>query len=281
MAKKGGLNKGLGSLFAENTTETDSPTEISVMDIEPNRDQPRKDFDQEALEELADSIKRYGLLQPLVVRPVKGDRYQLVAGERRWRASRIAGLSTVPVVIKELSNSQTAEIALVENLQREDLNPVEEAAGYKSLMDDFGLTQEEVSERMGKSRSAVANSIRLLELPDDILELMKTGIISASHGRALLAFSDKRALRKAAKAASSGANVRTIEDMAKNANEADKRKKMAKLRSRPSIYDEVELSLSENLGRRVKVLANKGKGTLQIEFYNINELKDLANKLGE
>ncbi len=281
MAKKGGLNKGLGSLFAENATEQNAPAEISLMDIEPNLGQPRKEFDPEALEELADSIKRYGLLQPLVVRPINGGRYQLVAGERRWRASRIAGLSAVPAIVKELSDGETAEIALVENLQREDLNPIEEAAGYKSLMEDFGLTQEEVAVRVGRSRPAVTNAMRLLDLPDEVLDMVKKGTISAGHGRALLGFSDKEELLKAAKAASFGANVRKIEQMAKESKKAEKDGQKTAKPARSTIYDEVELSLSENLGRRVKVKAAKGKGTLEIEFYNLEDLKGLANKLGE
>lgn len=281
MAKKGGLNKGLGSLFAENTTETDSPSQIPIMDIEPNLDQPRKEFDPEALEELAESISRYGLLQPLVVRPINGGRYQLVAGERRWRASRIAGLNSVPALVRELSDGETAEIALVENLQREDLNAIEEAAGYKSLMDDFGLTQEEVAARVGRSRPAVTNAIRLLDLPEQVLEMIKKGTISAGHGRALLGFSDKEELLKAAKIASFGANVRKIEQMAKASKKESAKDSRQKKPTRPSIYDEVELSLAENLGRRVKVNMGKGKGTLEIEFYNLEDLKSLANKLGE
>lgn len=278
MPKKGGLGKGLDALFAENSSDSAAAVEIRLSDIEPNADQPRRDFDPQSLEELSESIARYGLLQPLLVRPLTGGRYQLVAGERRWRASRMAGLSSAPAIIKELSDVETAEIALVENLQREDLNPIEEAEGYRLLMTDYSLTQEQVSERVGRSRSAVANSVRLLSLPEEILGMIKKGEISAGHGRALLAFDNRDAMLAAARAAVSGANVRELERMSKK---PDKVKKTAKPASRNSFFDEVELSLSENLGRRVKVRAEKGKGSLQIEFYNADDLKALANKLAE
>lgn len=280
MAKKGGLGKGLDVLFAENSSQDISPVTVRISEIEPNSDQPRKDFDPEALEELSRSIERYGLLQPLLVRPMSNGSYQLVAGERRWRACRMAGLSEVPAIIRELNEFETAEIALVENLQREDLNPVEEAMGYRSLMDNFSLTQDQVAERVGRSRSAVANSVRLLALPDEVLSMMREGSISAGHGRALLGFSDREAMLKAAKAAAMGANVREIERMAKAACGGSKKPERPSKQRLP-IYDEVELSLSESLGRRVKVDAGRGKGTLSIEFYNLDDLKNIANKLGE
>lgn len=281
MAKTNRLGKGLNVYFEENSTDLGSPVSVRLSEIEPNRDQPRKDFDPEALAELAESIARYGLIQPLLVRPM-GDGYQLVAGERRWRASKMCGMVEVPVIIKELSDSETAEIALVENLQREDLNPIEEAMGYRSLMDDYGLTQDEVSERVGRSRSAVANSVRLLGLPEDIALMVRTGKISAGHGRALLAFNDKDEMAKAAKIASFGATVRDIEKMAKRANEkATGKEKTTVNVNRDPYFDEVALALSEALGRRVKVTKEKGKGVLSIEFYSNDELKDMANKLGE
>jgi ParB family chromosome partitioning protein len=275
MAKKGGLGKGLNTLFEENTTNESTPVYLRLSEIEPNKDQPRRTFEQEALDDLADSIRRYGLLQPLVVRPMQVG-YQLVAGERRWRASRIAGLTEVPVVIRDLSDEETAEIALVENLQREDLNPVEEAAGYKALMKDFGLTQDEVAERVGKSRSAVANAVRLLGLPTEILDLVEKGKISAGHGRALLAFKDKEEQLKAARIATFGANVREIERLAKKAENPTPTKK-AESKTNP-YYKEVEIALREALGRPVKVTEKQGKGTLSIEFYNPEDLKNLALK---
>lgn len=276
MAKKGGLGKGLNTLFEENNPAENVPVPVRLSEIEPNKDQPRKDFDQEALDDLADSIRRYGLLQPLLVRPMAVG-YQLVAGERRWRASRIAGLTEVPVIIRELTDEETAEIALVENLQREDLNPIEEATGYKSLMNDFGLTQDEVAERVGKSRSAVANAVRLLSLPDSIMELVKQGKISAGHGRALLAFKDKDEQLKAARIATFGANVREIERLAKKSDPA-KNEKREKSLSADSYYREVELSLQEVLGRPVKVSEKNGKGTLSIAFYTKEDLQHLALK---
>lgn len=276
MAKKGGLGKGLNALFEENQPTENAPVSVRLSEIEPNPNQPRKTFDQDAIDDLADSIRRYGLLQPLTVRPMAVG-YQLVAGERRWRACRIAGLTEVPVVIRELTDSEVAEIALVENLQREDLNPVEEAAGYQALMDEFSLTQEDVAQRVGKSRSAVANAVRLLGLPKEILALVETGKISAGHGRALLAFKDKEEQAKAARIASFGANVREIERLAKKADGPTKPEIVAPSVT-PPYYKEVELSLQERLGRPVKVTMKNGKGRLEIEFYNDDDLKNLALK---
>ncbi len=278
MIKKGGLGKGLDALFEENQSQETKPVSVRISQIEPNKDQPRKEFDQDALDDLADSIRTYGLLQPLVVRPLEKG-YQLVAGERRWRASRIAGLTEVPVIIRELTDAETAEIAMVENLQREDLNPIEEASGYKALMDDFGLTQDEVAAKVGRSRSAVANAVRLLGLPDSILELVKKGKISAGHGRALLAFKDPEEQQKAARVASFGANVREIERLAKKAEEkAPSSVKTNKEKVSSPYFKEVELSLQELLGRPVKVREKNGKGTLEIAFYNQDDLKNIALK---
>ncbi len=280
MAKKGGLGKGLDMLFGENQTQEITPVSVRITDIEPNKDQPRKDFDQDALDDLAESIRQYGLLQPLVVRPL--DRgYQLVAGERRWRASRIAGLTEVPVVVRELTDEETAEIALVENLQREDLNPIEEAAGYKSLMEDFHLTQDQVSEKVGRSRSAIANAVRLLGLPEDIAQMVRSGKISAGHGRALLAFKDPEEQAKAARVASFGATVREIERLAKKADEPGGGKKAKSPEAAAGFYREVELSLTQLLGRPVKVRSKGGKGTLEIAFYNQDDLQHIAKQFKE
>ena len=193
MAKKlGGLGKGLNAIFIENDSETEGGTvTLKISEIEPNRPHPRKEFDEQALSELAESISQHGLLQPLLVRPLTLGGYQIVAGERRYRASRMAGLTEVPVIIKELTNTETMEIALIENLQREDLNSVEEALGYKSLMDAYSLTQDEVAKAGGKSRPAVANVMRLLNLPEEIQNMLKEGKISAGHARALLGIADK------------------------------------------------------------------------------------------
>lgn len=282
MAKKmSGLGKGLGALMLENSTdEMLTENELPLNEIVPNRDQPRKTFDEASLEELAQSIKQHGVLQPLLVRPIPSGGYQLVAGERRWRACRIAGLNKVPVVIKELTDTETMEIAIIENLQREDLNPIEEAEGLQALIDKCGYTQEEVAASVGKSRPAIANSLRLLRLPQEVREMTKNGEISAGHARALLAFdNDAMMLEAARNIVSNKMTVRDVERLAKikETNEPHRRR----ARRRDSFYDEVELSLSETLGRKVKVYTGRGSGTLEIEFYSQEDLKALANKLGE
>lgn len=282
MAKKmSGLGKGLGALMLENSTqEMLTENELPINEIIPNRDQPRKTFDEAALEELAESIKHHGVLQPLLVRPIPSGGYQLVAGERRWRACRMAGLNKVPVVIKELTDTETMEIAIVENLQREDLNPIEEAEGLQALIDKCGYTQEEVAASVGKSRPAIANSLRLLRLPQEVRDMTKNGEISAGHARALLAFDNDAMMLEAAKnIVSKKMTVRDVERLAKiKETNAPRRRRT---RRRDSFYDEVELSLSETLGRKVKVYTGRGSGTLEIEFYSQEDLKTLANKLGE
>lgn len=282
MAKKmSGLGKGLGALMLENSTqEMLTENELPINEIIPNRDQPRKTFDEAALEELAESIKQHGVLQPLLVRPIPSGGYQLVAGERRWRACRMAGLNKVPVVIKELTDTETMEIAIIENLQREDLNPIEEAEGLQALIDKCGYTQEEVAASVGKSRPAIANSLRLLRLPQEVRDMTKNGEISAGHARALLAFDNDVMMLEAAKnIVSKKMTVRDVERLAKiKETNAPRRRRT---RRRDSFYDEVELSLSETLGRKVKVYTGRGSGTLEIEFYSQEDLKTLANKLGE
>ncbi len=277
MAANKGLGKGLNSLFDINTEES-SVTEVMLSEIEPNRDQPRKDFDEKALAELADSIKKHGLLQPILVRSKPMGGYEIIAGERRWRASRMAGLRTVPVVIREMDEREAAEVALIENLQREDLNPVEEAMGYNSLMVSYGLTQELVAEAMGKSRSAVANTLRLLDLTPSETEMLKTGKISAGHARTLLSAEKGSPLRSdMLKAAESGASVRELEAMLKNASKSSSKKTEKPL---DTFYTEVELAIKNELGRKVKIAAKgKGKGTLTIEFYSKKELQDFAKRL--
>lgn len=282
MAKKmSGLGKGLGALMLENSTdEMLTENELPINEIIPNRDQPRKTFDEAALEELAQSIKQHGVLQPLLVRPIPSGGYQLVAGERRWRACRIAGLNKIPVVIKELTDTETMEIAIIENLQREDLNPIEEAEGLQALIDKCGYTQEEVAVSVGKSRPAIANSLRLLRLPQEVRDMTKNGDISAGHARALLAFDNEAMMLEAAKnIVSNKMTVRDVEHLAKIKETDEPRRR--RTRRRDSFYDEVELSLSETLGRKVKVYTGRGSGTLEIEFYSQEDLKELANKLGE
>lgn len=281
MAKKlGGLGKGLNAIFIENDSETEGGTvTLKISEIEPNRTQPRKEFDEQALSELAESISQHGLLQPLLVRPLTLGGYQIVAGERRYRASRMAGLTEVPVIIKELTDTETMEIALIENLQREDLSPVEEALGYKALIDEHGFSQEEVAKSVGKSRPAVANALRLLKLPDNIMEYLKDGKISAGHARALLTLGNEELMTELAdEIVAKDLSVRQVEKICKKKPTVQKEEKPEK---KPSFYSMVELALSESLGRKISVSKSKGKqgGVLQIEFYSDEELTELSNKL--
>ena len=282
-AKKGGLGRGLDALFADNSIEeiaSTSAVKLKIMDIEPNRDQPRKIFDEDALAELADSIAKHGVIQPLLVRPMPDGSYQLVAGERRWRASRMAGLTEVPVVIKELSDDEAMALALIENLQREDLNAIEEAQGIKALMDTLSLTQDEAAERVGKSRPAVANALRLLKLPDSVIALVSDGKLSPGHARALLGFKDEQDIIETANLIiEKGLTVRDVEKLVKKRNKEPKAEKPAARRA--SYYDEVELALTDFLGRKVKVGTKPGKesGVLEIDFFDKDDLTRLAYAL--
>ncbi|MCI6136941.1 MAG: ParB/RepB/Spo0J family partition protein [Oscillospiraceae bacterium] len=282
-AKKGGLGRGLDALFADNSIEeiaSTSAVKLKIMDIEPNRDQPRKIFNEDALAELADSIAKHGVIQPLLVRPMPDGSYQLVAGERRWRASRMAGLTEVPVVIKELSDDEAMALALIENLQREDLNAIEEAQGIKALMDTLSLTQDEAAERVGKSRPAVANALRLLKLPDSVIALVSDGKLSPGHARALLGFKDEQDIIETADLIiEKGLTVRDVEKIVKKRNKEPKAEKPAARRA--SYYDEVELALTDFLGRKVKVGTKPGKesGVLEIDFFDKDDLTRLADAL--
>ncbi|MEE1352262.1 MAG: ParB/RepB/Spo0J family partition protein [Acutalibacteraceae bacterium] len=283
MAKQRGLGKGLDALFSDNSVEDlgtpPSPVTLRLTEIEPNREQPRKTFDQKALDELAESIKKNGVLQPLLVRPLSDGSYQLVAGERRWRASRIAGLTEVPVIIKEMTDEQAMEIALIENLQREDLNPIEEAEGLQLLISRYNLTQDEAAARVGRSRPAVANSLRLLKLPDEILEMTKTGDISAGHARALLGFSSKEEMMQTAKEIKDkDLSVREIEKRIQESQKPEK-KSARKKKTADVFYSEAELALSNSLGRKVKVIKGRKGGHLEIEFFDKDDLKKLAQEL--
>ena len=272
--KNRGLGRGIESIFDENSTESDKIVPLNINEIEPNRNQPRKDFDEEALNSLAESISQHGLIQPIVVRPTIGGGYTIIAGERRWRACRMAGLSEIPVVIKDTDEQNLMEMALVENLQREDLNPVEEALGYKSLIDGFGLTQEEVATKMAKSRSAVANALRLLNLKEEELEALRSGKITSGHARALLSAENEEIRAKMFESALNGENVRVLEKMAKEKKTAPKRE------TKPTFYSEVELSIKNELHRKAAVKSTgKGKATFTIEFFSDEELEDFANKL--
>ncbi|MBO5421984.1 MAG: ParB/RepB/Spo0J family partition protein [Clostridia bacterium] len=280
--KRNGLGRGLESLFVDNSVEeiNSSTNKLKIMEIEPNHDQPRKIFDEKALSELADSISQHGVLQPLVVRPLTNGGYQLVAGERRWRAARIAGLSEVPVIIKELTDEETIEIAMIENLQREDLNPLEEALGYSYMMDKLKITQEEAAEKVGKSRPAIANALRLLKLPDEIQEMVKNNLISAGHARALLGFANKEDMIATANLIiKEDISVRQIEALVKESKKAPSKPKEQKKRDK--FFSEVELALVDNLGRKVKIKENgkKGSGVLEIEFFDRDDLESLALQL--
>lgn len=282
MAKKmSGLGKGLSALMLENNTDSMvSTSTLPINEIVPNKEQPRKTFDETALQELADSISQHGVLQPLLVRPLANGAYQLVAGERRWRASRLAQLKEVPVIIKELSDTEAMEIAIIENLQREDLNPIEEAEGLQSLIDKCGYTQEEVAASVGKSRPAIANALRLLRLPEEVRQMTQTGDISAGHARALLAFDNAPMMLECAKQiVDKKLTVRDVEKMAKRPAQIVNKEKTAK--KRDSFYDEVELALSESLGTKVKVYNGRSKGTLEIEFYTLEDLKNIANAIAK
>ena len=281
MAVQKGLGKGLGALFGDVMDEPaqDSPYRLlPIHKVEPNKDQPRQDFDEEELENLADSIRTHGILQPLTVRELPSGYFQIIAGERRWRAARMAGLREVPVVVVEADDKKAMELALIENLQRQDLNPVEEAQGYQSLMEDYGLTQEDAAQRVGKSRPAVANALRLLNLPQEILEKLRSGELSAGHARALLSLkSEKKQLEAAQKIIALGLSVRQAELICKNMSREPAPKKEATFAV--DYVAECEKSLSKHLGRGVKIVNGKRKGRFELEFYGQEDLQNLLDAL--
>ena len=275
---KGGLGGGLGSLFEDNAAEIQTKKTIRLSEIEPNRNQPRKIFDESAISSLADSIREHGLLQPILVRPLPLGNYQIVAGERRWRAARMLGLTEVPVIIRELSDIETAQIALIENIQREDLNPLEEAKAFQRLQDDFGMKQEDIAKKVGCSRSTVTNALRLLKLPEEIQAMLVRNEITSGHAKALLSFSDENAMLQAAyKAAQGLLNVRQIEKLA--ADSESKELDDIPISKSVSYFGEIEHALHTRLGRKVKVQFKKNKGTLSLEFYDEEDLKLLAELL--
>ena len=280
MAKKG-LGSGLDTLFMDNTNDIQVKKTLRTSEIEPNRDQPRKVFSDEAIAALADSIREYGVLQPILVRPLGTGMYQIVAGERRWRAARMLGLDEVPVNIKELSDLEAMQIAIVENLQRENLNPVEEASGYSELIEKFGMTQEKVAKLVGRSRSAVANAVRILTLPESVQKMVESGDLSAGHARALLAFDDEELLISTAqKAVGGGLTVRQVEKIAQKSTEETPEKPASDTKI-DNYFKEMEISLNETLGRKVKVDYGKNKGALILEFYDKDDLAELASKLAK
>ncbi len=271
MAKIGGLGRGLDSLFSDNA-DNGNVAEIRISEIEPNRNQPRKNFSDDALNELSESIKEHGLISPILVRPL-GNGYQIIAGERRWRASRLAGLSTIKAIVKDMSDEEVMEVALIENLQRENLNPIEEAEGYGELIKKLGLTQEQVAEKLHKSRSYITNSLRLLSLDTMSVNALKEGKISVGHAKALLSIDDISLRTIALKEAINGASVREIEKL---------KPKQIKIKSTDRYYDEVALALKDRLRRNVKITPKqKGRGTIQIEFYNKDELTEITKRLTE
>lgn len=285
-AKKGGLGKGLDALFIDNETVDTGVVTLRLSEIEPNKEQPRKVFSEEALNELADSIKEHGVLQPLLVRPLPTGGYQLVAGERRWRASRMAGLQEVPVVIRDMDEEQAMEIALIENLQREDLNAIEEASGYKLLMERYGMTQEQVAKRVGKSRPAIANALRLLHLPQTVITMVEEGEVSPGHARALLAFEDESRLLSVAQKVKTGKySVRDIEKMSKEKiqpkGDSSAKTQQENWGTEETFFTEMELALSNELGRKVKIVHGTGSGFVQIQFYSEEDLRQLAEKISK
>ena len=281
LASQKGLGKGLGALlgdFTEETTEKSAYQMLPLYKIEPNPDQPRRDFDEVELQNLADSISVHGVVQPLTVRQLPSGYYQIIAGERRWRASRLAGLSEVPAVVIEADDKKATELALIENLQRQDLNALEEALGYRTLMEEYGLTQEDTSRQVGKSRSAVANALRLLNLPDQVLEMLRTGALSAGHARAVLSIrNEKKQIEAAKKIANLGLSVRQAELLCKNMDKEPKPEPPATLAI--DYVAECEKSLSKHLGRGVKIVNGKRKGRFELEFYGQEDLQNLLDAL--
>lgn len=279
-AKKTGLGRGLEALFSDNAVSSPDVVRLSLSEIEPNRDQPRKAFEPEALSELADSIRRHGVLQPLLVRPQSSGGYQIIAGERRWRAARLAGQAEVPVIVMDVDPRRAQEIALIENLQREDLDPVEEAEGFRDLIERHNLTQEQVAEAVGRSRPAVANSLRLLSLPEAALKLLRRGDITAGHARAILSVQgDAQREAFAARVTREKMTVREAERQAAATGAQSPGKKPPGAPHNPSFYREVELALREELGRRVTITAGAKGGTLALEFLSKEELADYARRL--
>ena len=281
MASQKGLGRGLGALlgdFEEISAEKSPYQLLPIYKVEPNPDQPRQDFDEEELQALSESIAIHGVIQPLTVRELPSGYYQIIAGERRWRAARMADVREIPAVIVEADDKKAMELALIENLQRQDLNAVEEAWGYHSLMADYGLTQEEAASRVGKSRPAVANSLRLLQLPGEILEMVRSGKLTAGHARAVLSIkSEKKQLEAAQKIAALGLSVRQAELLCKNmTKEAPKEKEVTLA---VDYVAECEKSLSKHLGRGVKIVNGKRKGRFELEFYGQEDLQVLLDAL--
>lgn len=291
-SKKKGLGKGLGALFTEPAgnivAEIDkigkdaggTVTMIDIVDVEPNKNQPRKEFDKDRLEALSLSIKEHGVVSPILVTPTVSGTYRIVAGERRWRASKLAGLREIPCIIKDFEEQQVMEIALVENLQREDLNPIEEAEGYFRLMEAFSLTQEEIAKRVGKSRSAVANALRLNNLCDEVKKMVQAGELSQGHARALLSLDKERQIELAGKIIGNELSVRRTEQLVQSAQDEKKsspKKKMTPMTQK--YYKELENVLSSRYGTKVKINEGTKKGKIEIEYYSKDDLERILFEL--
>ena len=282
MAKRTGL--GLGALFGEDFSEELETGEklltLPIMRVEPRKDQPRQYFDETALEELSESIKKYGLIQPVTVRRLEGDYYQIIAGERRWRAARMAGIDEIPVRVIEADEKKAMELALVENLQREDLNPIEEARGYQSLVNDYGLTQEQASEAVGKSRPAIANALRLLNLAPEVLRQVENGELSAGHARALLAIRDPELQAETANLVIlKNLSVRQTEALAAKLSKPKQEENKEENETLVNYSHEIEKELENALGRKVKLVEGKKKGRIELEFYGVEDREKLIDNL--
>ena len=278
--KPSGLGRGLGALLGDDVMkpEAQGTLTLPISDVESNSSQPRKYFDDAALAELADSIRQHGIIQPLTVRKLASGYYQIIAGERRWRAARLAGLSEVPVTVIEADDRTAAELAMIENLQREDLNPIEEAAGYRVLIQQYHMTQEEAANRVGKSRSAVTNILRLLDLDSAVQKLVETGLLSAGHARALVPLTPSRQVQAANAIIESGLSVRQAEVLAKRLSGEEKPAKKAKT-DEVDYTAEAQKELASQLGRGVKIVTGKKKGRIELEYYGMDDLNDLLEAL--
>ena len=290
MAKHSGLGRGLDAIFMDNSIEEEAKeakgvTTLRISHVEPRKDQPRKNFDGEALAQLADSIAMHGVIQPILVRDTGSGFYEIIAGERRWRASKLAGLSEIPAIVVDADELKVAQMSIIENIQREDLNAMEEAQAYDALMDRYGLTQEEIAEKMGKSRSAIANILRLLDLPDEVAEMLQKGELSAGHARALLGLKDRsRMAALAEKLALRGASVREAEALVKAENRASAAAKKKVEDEEPAgvrvdYLAELERKIRGDLGRRVKITDNPKKKFIEIEYQDNEDLEILLKKL--
>lgn len=272
-----GLGKGVSALYDDNSTEVNDSSQktLRISDIEPNKSQPRTVFDEEAISTLADSIKEHGLLQPILVRPYK-DGYQIVAGERRWRACRLLGMTEIPAVVSEMTDIEVAQAAIVENLQRENLNPIEEAEGFKELADKYNMTQEEIAQKVGRSRSAITNALRLLTLPDEIVKMLSNGDITTGHAKAILAVDNAETQLMLAKQAAGG--LITVRDIEKFTQKQNQPKKIVK-KVKDNYLTEMQIALTNSLGRKVKVEPKGKKIMLSIECFSNEELSSFADKL--